>query len=328
MSDLHQTELNQLEGLHEMFSQIAKKRTSFEVAEWENVRELMPRKRATRGIQYEALEYLFEPLYEKVSEDELREHFLRIKGHLQQKGDPVKSAINLAIKELQRLSTPKFDIIKIQEASLVGKTRRYVQLIFTGFDSVINYEQFCSYIDDMLDNEETPIIRSIFNAPPDLGPVIFPGIRKEWLKSIQAYALINSSEQIDNQNPRTLYYFIPESQTNHAFLLLYERQDSKLPFIAFVSDSTSVQSIEDSQYIVYRGAEKLSKLKFYHHIWVAQKNMALEMEEVSTFWAEANEIASQIGNQFPQMTPKTVFKGLIAAHIRDNRKNRIIGKEV
>ena len=77
-----------------MFTRIAKKRTSFELVEWENVRELMPRKRATRGIQYEALEYLFEHLYEKISEEELREHFLNVKGKLQEKGDPVKSAIN------------------------------------------------------------------------------------------------------------------------------------------------------------------------------------------------------------------------------------------
>ncbi len=132
-----------------MLTHIARKRTSFEKNEWEKVRELMPRKRATRGIQYEALEYLFEHLYEKISEDELREHFLKVKGRLQQKGDPVKSAINLAIKELQRVNESEFDIIKIQEASLVGKTRRYVQLVFTGFDSVINYDQFCSYLDQL-----------------------------------------------------------------------------------------------------------------------------------------------------------------------------------
>ncbi len=310
-----------------MLSEIAKKRTSFETAEWEDVRELMPRKRATRGIQYEALEYLFDHLYEKVSEEELRDHFLRIKGHLQQKGDPVKSAINLAIKELQRLNKPKFDIIKIQEASLVGKTRRYVQLNFTGFDSVIKYEQFCSYVEDMLANEEAPIIRSIFNAPPDLGPIVFPGIKKEWLRQIQAFALINSSEQIDDQNPKTEYYFIPESQTTCSFLLLYERQDSEFPFIAFVSDVTSVKSVEESEYIVYRGAEKLPKLKFYHNIWNAQRNMALDSEEVTKFWREAKDIAAKIGDEYPQMTPKTVFKGLIAAHIRDNRQDRIHKQE-
>ena len=306
-----------------MLSQIAKKRTSFEIAEWECVRELMPRKKATRGIQYEALEYLFDHLYEKVSEEELREHFLRIKGHLQQKGDPVKSAINLAIKELQRLNEPKFDIIKIQEASLVGKTRRYVQLNFTGFDSVINYDQFCSYIEDMLANEDAPVIRSIFNVLPDQDPVIFPGIKTEWLHHIQAFALISTADQINNQHPRTQYFFIPESHTNHCFLLLYERKDSELPFIAFISDMVSVDSIRDARFIIYRGAEKLPKLRFYHNIWTAQKQMALDVKEVSDIWKEAEKISSQINPKFPQMTPKAVFKGLITTYIRENRLERL-----
>ncbi len=306
-----------------MFTRIAKKRTSFEIAEWENVRELMPRKRATRGIQYVALEYLFEHLYEKILEEELREHFLKVKGRLQEKGDPVKSAINLAIKELQRLNIPKFDIVKIQEASLVGKTRRYVQLNFTGFDSVINYTQFCSYLRDMLENEDIPIIRSIFNAPPGLESIIFPGIKNKWLQRIQAYALVNTSSQIDNKKPRTHYYFIPESQTNPSFLLLYEKEDSDLPFLAFVSNITSSTSIEDSQFIVYRGEEKMAKLKFYHNIWTVQRQMALDLSEITTIWDEANIIFNEIQGKFPKMTVKTIFMGLVASFIRDNRTDSI-----
>ncbi len=300
-----------------MLPRIAKKRTSFEIEEWENVRELMPRKRATRGIQYEALEFLFDHLYEKISEDELREHFLRVKGRLQQKGDPVKSAINLAIKELQRLNQPKFDIIKIQEASLVGKTRRYVQLIFTGIDSVINYEQFCSYLEDMLTNEDAPVIRSIYNSSPKVGPMIFPGIKEEWLQQIRAYALINTTNQLDGDNPRTTFYFMPDSQTNQCFLLLYEREDSELPFLAFVSNIASLSSVKDSQYLVYRGEEKLAKLKFYHNIWQAQKEKALDIEEVSGLWEKATEISEQVVNKFLEMTPRTIFKGLLSTYSRE-----------
>lgn len=306
-----------------MLSQIAKKRTSFEISEWENVRELMPRRRATRGIQYEALEYLFEHLYEKISEEELREHFLKVKGKLQQKGDPVKSAINLAIKELQRLHQPKFDIVKIQEASLVGKTRRYVQLVFTGFDSVIDYSQFCSYLEDMLAGEQTPVIRSIFNCPPDLEASVFPGVKSDWLTEIQAYALINSSDQIDNHNPKTNYYFIPDSQINQSFLLLYEQENSELPFLAFISNISSVSGLKESQYIVIRGEEKIAKLRFFHNMWLAQKEMALEIHDVAKLWEEANSISSDVIEKYPSMIPRTVFKGLLAQVVRDNWTSKI-----
>lgn len=171
-----------LYSVHIMLDQIARKRTSFEISAWEQVRELMPRRQGTRGIQYEALEYLFEHLYEKISEEQLKDHFLQVKGHLQQKGDPVKSAINLAVKELQRLSEPTFELIKIQEASLVGKMRRYVQLNYTAFDSVIKYEDFESYVNDILSGEEIPVLRSVFNHHPAIEPTIFPGIKQEWLK--------------------------------------------------------------------------------------------------------------------------------------------------
>ena len=306
-----------------MLKQITQKRTSFEKTEWENVRELMPRRKGTRGIQYEALEYLFEHLYEKISEEELRDHFLKVKGRLQEKGDPVKSAINLAIKELQRLSKPNFDIIKIQEASLVGKTRRYVQLMYTGFDAVINYKQFCSYLEDMLSDEETPILRTVFNIPPNMEPMIFPGIDKKWLTKIKAHALINTADQIDNRNPRTQYYFIPESQTNQSFLLLYENEESDCPFLAFLSDIASVTSVEKSQYLVYRGEEKLDRLKFLHQIWCNQKKMALTLEEVTKTWKEAHNAAEQLEEKYPMLDAKTLFKGLLASAVRNRWRNTL-----
>jgi hypothetical protein len=301
-----------------MFTRLAKKRTSFEIAEWDNVRELMPRKRETRGIQYEALEYLFEHLYEKISEEELREHFLKVKGRLQEKGDPVKSAINLAIKELQRLHSPKFDIVKIQEASLVGKTRRYVQLNFTGFDSVIKYDQFCSYLKDMLENEDVPVIRSIYCTPSGSGSIIFPGIKQEWLQRLQVYALINTMDRLDDMPPRTHYYFIPESQTNQSFLLLYEREDSELPFLAFISNISATISINDSQYIVYRGGEKLANLRFYHTIWMNQRKMALDRNEVAKIWDEAHRISTRISHLYPNLTIQAIFKGLLATFVRED----------
>lgn len=300
-----------------MFTRLAKKRTSFEIAEWDNVRELMPRKRETRGIQYEALEYLFEHLYEKISEEELREHFLKVKGRLQEKGDPVKSAINLAIKELQRLHNPKFDIVKIQEASLVGKTRRYVQLNFTGFDSVIKYDQFCSYMKDMLENEYVPVIRSIYCMPPGPEAIIFPGIKPEWLQRLQVHALINAMNRVDEPSPRTHYYFIPESQTNQSFLLLYEREDSELPFLAFVSNVSSTISISESQYIVFRGGEKQANLRFYHTIWMNQRKMALDRNEVTRIWEEANKISSQVTQLYPNLTLPAIFKGLLTTYTRE-----------
>lgn len=296
-----------------MSPRLAQKRTSVESAEWEQVRELMPRRQGTRGIQYEALEYLYDHLYEKVSEDELREHFLAVRGQLQEKGDPVKSAINLAIKELQRLSKPVFELIKIQEASLVGKTRRYVQLTFTGSDAVIGYTEFVSYLNDVLSEEELPILRSIFNNYPGFQPTVFPGLRSEWLQNIQAYALISSSKQIDDQNPKTRYYIIPESQCNQSFLLLYENEEAELPFLAFVTDIPSVNDIKDSQYLIYRGGEKIARLEFYHQIWMRQQETALTVEEASGIWQKASEIASAVDD----IDETALRKGLIALKVRE-----------
>ncbi|MBT4263344.1 MAG: hypothetical protein HN945_00370 [Deltaproteobacteria bacterium] len=299
-----------------MSSSLAKKRTRIETADWDQVRELMPRRRGTRGIQYEALEYLYENLYEKVSEEQLREHLLRVKGHLQEKGDPVKSAINLAIKELQRLSKPTFDLIKIQEASLVGKTRRYVQLNFTGFDSVIDFAEFQSYLDDVLSEEELPIIRSIYDNHPNIEPTIFPGLKPQWLQKIHAIALVSSSRQIDDQNPKTVYHIIPESHCNQSFLMLYENEESELPFLAFVTDINSVNVIGDSQYLVYRGEEKIARLEFYHQIWMRQQEIALTVEEAALIRTEAAEARKAYG----QIDEKALRKGLIALKVRQKRQ--------
>ena len=296
-----------------MSPRLAQKRTSVESNEWEQVRELMPRRQGTRGIQYEALEYLYEHLYEKVSEEQMREHFLAVRGQLQEKGDPVKSAINLAIKELQRLSKPTFELIKIQEASLVGKTRRYVQLNFTGSDAVIGFAEFQSYLNDVLAEEELPIIRSVFNNFPGIPSTIFPGLQQQWLQKIQAFALISSSSQIDPQNPKTTYFIIPESHCNQSFLLLYENEESELPFLAFVTDIPSVNVVEDSQYLVYRGGEKIARLEFYHHIWMRQQETALTIEEASRIWEIAAETAASTGH----IDEKALRKGMISMKVRE-----------
>lgn len=295
-----------------MSPRLAQKRTSVEAAEWEQVRELMPRRQGTRGIQYEALEYLYEHLYEKVSEEQLREHFLAVRGQLQEKGDPVKSAINLAIKELQRLSKPTFELIKIQEASPVGKTRRYVQLNFTGSDAVIGFSELSSYLTDVLSEEDLPILRSAFNHYPGIEPTIFPGLRTEWLQKIRAFALISASAQIDDRYSRTTYYIIPESQCNQSFLLLYESEESELPFLAFVTDAPCADQIEDSRYLIYRGGEKKARLEFYHHIWTRQQEAALTVAEASELWQQATVLAAN--GAFDEQVLKD---GLIARKVRE-----------
>jgi hypothetical protein len=298
---------------------IIRKRTGIEQVEWEQVRELMPRRQATRGIQYEALEYLFDHLYEKVSEEQLREHFLKVKGRLQEKGDPVKSAINLAIKELQRLSRPTFELIKIQEASLVGKTRRYVQLNFTGFDSVVDYPRFQSYLNDLLAGEALPVLRSIYNHPPHSEPTIFPGIRAEWLQRIRAFAMISAACQVDKHFPKTQYFIIPESHSNQNLLLLYESEHSELPFLAFVSDCTAVSAIEESRFLLYRGEEKGARLEFYHRLWYSLQQSALTLEEAAEIWETASRLAITVAG----IDETTLRKGLLATQVRKKWEQQV-----
>ena len=301
------------EELEMMLSHIAKKRTSFEKGAWDQVRELMPRREGTRGIQYEALEYLFDHLYEKVSEEQLREHFLEVKGRLQQKGDPVKSAINLAIKELQRLNDKTFEIIKIQDISPVGKVRRFVQLNFIGYNSVIDFNQFQVYLEDVMSGENLPVLRTIFNLPPTMKPVIFPGVKNQWLKQIRSYALVNSIRFLENDNSKASYYFIPESQGNRNFMLVYEDESAELPFLAFVSNASAVGSLDQSKYMVYRGEEKMSKLRFLHQIWTNQKEFALEAPEAAELWKKASDIIQNLNQSLPNIDEQTLYCGLLAA---------------
>jgi len=300
-----------------ILSHIAKKRTSFEKDAWDQVRELMPRREGTRGIQYEALEYLFDHLYEKVSEEQLREHFLEVKGHLQQKGDPVKSAINLAIKELQRLNDKTFEIIKIQDVSPVGKVRRFVQLNFVGYNSVIDYSQYKVYLEDVMSGEYQPVLRTIFNLPPNMKPMIFPGVKEQWLQQIRSYALVNSAEFLQNHNSKTSYYFIPESQGNRNFMLVYEDESAELPFLAFVSNASAVGSLDQSKYMVYRGEEKTSKLSFLHQIWINQKEIALESTEAFELWNEAAEILKTLENTASDLDKQALYCGLLAAKAQE-----------
>ena len=46
----------------------------------------MPRGGRTRGLQYETLELLFTRLYESVSEEEVADHLLSLRGKLQATG--------------------------------------------------------------------------------------------------------------------------------------------------------------------------------------------------------------------------------------------------
>ncbi|MBF0288260.1 MAG: hypothetical protein HQM14_10610 [SAR324 cluster bacterium] len=304
-----------------MLKRIVRKRTSLEKQAWEKVEELMPRKSSTRGLYCEVLEFLFEHLYEKVSEDELREHLLEVRGHLPAKGEPVKNAVNMAIKELQRAREPEFELSKIQKPSLERHIKRYVKLNFTRFDAVVNYQQYCDYLKDILIEEKDLVLRSSFMMPPGrmtapTQPKIFPGIDVHQLRHVRVHALINFFGTIA-PIPQVNYHFIMESYSNFSQLLLYENETIEFPFLAIVSNIATLVSPEDSQYIIYRGEEKLSKLKFLHKIWHTRRELAFSMEEMEAIQKEAIASAAPIKKTHPTFDEDAFFQGILTMKFRE-----------
>ncbi len=304
-----------------MLTKITRKRTRLEKQEWENVRDLMPRKNTTRGMHYETLEFLFAHLYEKVSEEQLHDHLLEVKGHLQAKGDPVKSAINLAIKELQRLRDPMFELIKIQEPSLNGKVIRYVQLIFRGFDAVMGYSRYLNYLEDLVADEEGLIIKSVFDSPLEAPSQIFPGVDSQFLHKNHAQVLMPPTNSLYFTEKQVQWSVIPESFANHSFLLLYEPAKPDQPFLGFVSNLAAVKSLEDTHYIMYRGETKRTKLKFLHEIWHAMQKLSISPQALKRLQQQAKALACQLKNQTPALHEEAVFQGLFMQKVQETRSH-------
>lgn len=248
-----------------MLNRIIRKRTRVEEEAWQTVLSLMPRRRQTRGIQYQVLEYLFSHLYEKVSEEELGRYLQEQRGSLPATGDPVKGAINQAIKELQRLPEPLFELVKIQETQL-GAGKRFVRMNFTGFEEVIQYSQMQEYLNDILKGEKHFVLRTIAYAEPPFYTLPFPGLEPEHLDHCSLHAIVNVEAR--GAVPKDLdYRFLPDCIGMWEFLLVYEDEEKTIPFLGFLSDAGLVGEVEQSRCILYRGAEKVSKLKFLDSLW-------------------------------------------------------------
>ncbi len=276
-----------------MLKRIIRKRTGIEKEAWSLVRNLMPRGRKTRGIQYEVLEYLFLNLYLKVSEADLHEHLEKVRGKLQKTGDPVKGAINLAIKELQRLPKSVFKLVKIQEIGASGRMERYVQMIYTRFEEVINFRQYQEYLADLLQDEGHLLIRCIANLDDDEPTAVFPGLGNLPTDAMEVEALLNVS-RVDRRFPhRSKSRFVPDSVANHCFLMVYESREIAYPFLAFVCDAAVSPTEEEAHFILYRGEEKLTKLKFLDHLWRGLWDQALSRQEASILREQARTLSDQ-----------------------------------
>lgn len=295
-----------------MIKRIQKKRTQKEQNAWLIMRNLMPRAGKTRGNQYELLEYLFENLYETISEAQIREHLLSVKGRLQATGDPVKQAINSALKELQRLPERTFELIKIQETDPYGKTVRSVRLHYTHYDAIIDFPQYREYLEDLLDGESSFVLRTIWCPPPGIKNPLFPGLEGLNLETTQIEPLLGVSarEEITSLDEDTR--FIPDSPASHCFLLLYESRDLDIPFLAFFRDATHPDKAREAHYILYRGQEKLSKLRFLHRLWHDIYRDALTDDQVQ-----------DIVDTLPQVEPAlkgALLNGLVAEQTMNARE--------
>lgn len=281
-----------------MLNKILRKRIKVELDAWENVRHLMPRGRKTRGIQYETLEYLFERLYERVSEQELAEHLRRVKGQLQSTGDPVKGAINQAVKELQRIPDRPFQIIKIQETTISG-VHRYVQMNYTRFEEVIGFPIYSEYLQEVLHKEEGVVVRGVGRVDV-AADVIFPGLNIDDLNDCTAHFLVNPSGLVVGDHIKL--GFISDSPAMSHFLLIYEDESMHQPFLGFLAHAINSGQHEDLEFIMYRGSEKSSKLAFLDRTWRDLEKVSLNSDEMAGVREKAIQMAGQIDPKDGELT--------------------------
>ena len=295
-----------------MLTKILRKRTRVELEAWQAVRDLMPRNRKTKGNQFEALEFLFEHLYEHVSEADLADYLLKVKGHLQRTGDPVKGAINQAVKELQRLPNRPFEIIKIQQAGLSG-LRRFVQLNYTSFEEVIGFDLYLDYLLDVLRNEREIIVRGISRTQSEDPTILFPGLAMADLTSFRTEFLLSHNTAIESNDHLKIGY-IPDSTAIMQFVAVYEDKDKPIPFLAFIANAN--QTAPDTTFILYRGANQKSKLEFLHNLWQETSIKALSEKELETLRIQATTIARELDSN-GDMWQNRILHGLVAEHCKD-----------
>jgi len=251
-------------GRCSLLQRIVRKRTSRERAAWDQVLALMPRRSGTRGIQYDTLELLFSRLYERVSEEEVADHLRAVRGKLQATGDPVKGAINQAIKELQRLPEDLFHLVKIQEPG-PGGNKRYVRLEYTRFQDVIGFGLYREYLTDILTDEAHLVLRCVANRDPDRPEEPFPGLAVDQLGGSRLEAINDLAAPVVSGNIRITP--MPHSPANACFLLVYEHETAEDPFLGFIADTAPGEGMADAHFILYRGEEKLTKLRFLSRLW-------------------------------------------------------------
>lgn len=276
-----------------MLKRIIRKRTKVETDAWQQVQDLIPRGRKTRGIQYIALDYLFSRLYERVPEEDIYQHLLEVKGKLQATGDPVKGAINMAVKELQRLPERPFELVKIQETTHTGQ-RRLVQLNFTRFEEVINYDLFKEYLREVLQDTEQVYIRAVNSQPLSACEELFPGLSVADLGNNEGHFLINPHAPLDHTSPHIKRSYLPRSAANIRLLLIYEEQDSPVPFLGFVASLDLSPPPDQMGFILYRGSEKLAKLKFLNHLWDSLAQAAVDGAHLEQLKQTAQEAANHL----------------------------------
>jgi len=292
-----------------MLTKILRKRTRVEVEAWQAMRELMPRNRKTKGIQYEVLEYLFEHLYEMVPEEDLGQYLREVKGHLQRTGDPVKGAINQAVKELQRLPDHSFELIKIQESTLRGP-RRLVKLNYTRFEDLINFDLYVDYLQDVLENEKDLMVRGISHICNGNPSLLFPGFTAENLDNCRAEFLIPPNTEVPKTKDVS-YRFIPKSAANLHLLLVYECKQQAVPFLGFIARHYS--RVSDPEFILYRGEEKHSILKFLDNIWQDLSAKALDEDQLEALRKEAGALAEKGGAE-DERYAELILHGLVGRH--------------
>lgn len=294
---------------------ISRRRTRLESREWEKVRQLMPRKEGTRGVQFDVLEFLFEHLYERVTEDQLREYLLKKKSH-QPQGDFVKSAINSAIKELQRLREQTFEILKIQEPTVEG-VKRFVQLEFTQGEAIISQSHFLEYLEDLTVENSSLMLRIVAFIPAHAVLDDFPIGYWKCLNRQHLQAVTNHPKMAKHLINKKQLYYVPASPAMVHYLLFYENPQQEQPFLAFIGNTTNNRQNFPDEYIVWRGEDKLSKLQFVHRSWLRMMNLSLTQVEFEKLQKAATKIHNTLADVHSNLDESAILQGLLYTKIQE-----------
>ncbi len=111
------------------------------------------------------------------------------------------------------------------------------------------------------------------------------------------------------------FQYVPNSVANMWMLLVYDDREQFQPFLGFIAHTGSGVRNEKQEFILYRGAEKVSKLRFLDRIWQDLAHNAVPEKTMVDLRARAKNLASQMEDGIKDDFGDLILNGLVVRGI-------------